>query len=270
MIVLLALVPILAIMAGLLLYTQSGKKEILRFDLVQFFNTFILLPVVYVWFKSFLYFLLQTEFSELITQASLLFWDTLYSVLFLFLYAFMVVHSLTKSFQLKRDKDPLYDLFEHSEYYHLWVTHTIIFVVGMFIALLLAALNAWIDLPWSLSTSQFYIILIAGLITAGLVFKAFLISDFGDWRFVKLMKLFSGIFLVLHIGVYAIFEPSFTGEKAMFWYQLITFFGLTTIGLLHESEPTPLPVHRRIKNKFSWLGKKFFGELKKLSGRFRK
>ena len=265
----LVIVPVLALLAGLGLYRHNGRREILRFDLVQFFYAFVLMPIVYVWFKGFLFFLLQSEFSELITQSSLFFWDTLYSILFLFMYAFAVIHSLTKTFKLKLEKDPLYDLLEHSEYYHLWVTHTIVFVGGMIISLLLATLNAWIDLPWLITPLQFYIILLMGLIMAGLIFIAFLFSNF-DWRFVKLMKLISGIFLVLYIIIYAIFEPSFSGKKAMFWCQFVIFFGLSVVSLLHESEPVSLPVHRRIKRKFSWLGKRIVRELKQFNVRFQK
>jgi hypothetical protein len=268
--ILLAIVPILALMAGMGLYRHDGRREILRFDLVHFFYAFVLLPVIYVWFKSFLFYFLEAQHAQTISPSAFLFWDSVYSIIFLFLYAFMVIHSLTKSFRLRQEKDPLYDLFEHSEYYHLWVTHTIIVIAAMVISLLLAALNAWLDLPWLITLWQFYGILMAGLFTAGLIFKVFLISDFGDWRFVKLMKLVSGIFLILHVVIYAIFEPSFSGEKSMFWFQFSIFFGLSMVGLLHESQPVQLPIHHRIGRKFGWLGRKIISEMKKFSGRFRK
>ncbi|OGJ38367.1 MAG: hypothetical protein A2383_03870 [Candidatus Pacebacteria bacterium RIFOXYB1_FULL_39_46] len=268
--ILLIIIPLLSLLASLGLYRYNGKKEILRFDLVQFFYAFILMPMIYIWFKSFLFFILRTEFAMSLTQANLLFWDTLYSVIFLFIYAFTVIHSLTKSFSLKREKDPLYDLFEHAEYYHLWVTHTIVFVGGMIISFFLALLNAWLDLPWMITQLQFYTVLIVGLVMASLIFKAFLITDFGDFRFLKLMKLISAFFLVLHICIYAFFEPSFSGEKVMYWYQLTTFFGLSVIGLIHENEPIGLPIHRRITNKFRWVRLRMIREIRRFSDRFQK
>jgi hypothetical protein len=253
--ILLSLVPLLALIAGLVVYQHNGRKEILRFDLVQFFYAFVLMPVIYVWFKSFLFFLLESQLHQIISGSALLFWDTVYSVIFLFIYAFTVIHSLTKSFELKVTKDPLYDLFEHSEYYHRWITHTAAFAGVMVVSLLLAALNAWIDLPWILTNFQFYLVLLTSVLMAGLSFKVFLISDFGDYRFVKLMKLLVAIFLVMHIAAYAVFEPDFSGVKAMFWYQFTFFLSLSVIGIFHDSEPD-LPVHRRIKRKVHWFWRK--------------
>lgn len=249
--ILLALVPFLALAAGLILYKHNGKREILRFDLVQFFYAFILLPALYVWMKGFLFVLLESQLGQTLSQQSLLFWDTVYSILFLFLYAFTVIHSLTKSFQLKRDKDPLYDLFEHSEYYHSWVSHTVVYVGGMILFFSLAALNAWIDLPWPIRDSVFHGLLAIALGTAALIFKSFLISDFGDFRFVKLMNLLSAFFFVLCIVVYALTEPSFAGAKAMYWFQLTVFLGLSLLGLTHDSDPEPAPFHKRILKNIS-------------------
>ncbi|EKD43989.1 MAG: hypothetical protein ACD_72C00045G0003, partial [uncultured bacterium] len=54
--ILLIIIPLLSLLASLGLYRYNGKKEILRFDLVQFFYAFILMPMIYIWFKSFLFF----------------------------------------------------------------------------------------------------------------------------------------------------------------------------------------------------------------------
>lgn len=250
---LLTLIPVLAFIAALVVYKHNGKRELLRLDLVQFFYAFVLMPVFYVWLKSFLFFFLESQLHQVISQSALLFWDTVYSVLFMFLYAFVVIHSLTKSFELKRTKDPLYDLFEHSEYYHSWVTHITIFVIGMIISFLLAILNAWLDLPWVLSQFQFYAVLVTAMLVAGIVFKAVLISDFGDFRFVKLMKLLAGIFFILHVAVGAIYDTPFSSEKAMYWYQFTVFLSLSTISLIHDQEPADLPFLKRLRKKVGKL-----------------
>jgi hypothetical protein len=105
---------------------------------------------------------------------------------------------------------------------------------------------------------------------SGLIFKAFLISDFGDFRFVRLMKLISAFFLVFHIVVYAFYEPGFGGEKAMYWFMFAVFFGLSLIGLIHESQPIKSPLHRRVSSKFRWVWWRSLRELKRLNARFRK
>lgn len=232
--ILLALVPLLALVASIFVYRYKGRREILRLDSVQFFFAFILMPVIYVWFKSFLFFLLHSYAA--MTTNGLLFWDTVYSIFFLFLYAFIVIHSLTKSFKIKKVKDPLYDLFEHTEYFHAWVSHTIMFGGAMLLFFFLATINAWIDLPWLITQPQFYGLLVLAAGVAGIIFKAFLISDFGDFRFMKLMKLLVAIFMVLCVVVYAIFEPSFSGVKTMYWFQFTIFLVLSIISIIVPSE----------------------------------
>lgn len=258
--IVLIFIPLLALIAGLTLYKHNGKREILRLDMVQFFYAFILLPVLYVWFKGFLFFVLESQLSVMVSQTGILVWDTAYSLLFLFLYAFVVIHSLTKSFKLKKEKDPLYDLFEHAEYYHLWVSHLIIYVGVMILFSLLSAINLWIDLPWSISPLQFYISLGVAFLMAGLGYSAFLKTDLdsGGNSFVRLMNLFSAVFFVLHIGAYIIFDPVFAGPKTMFWYQLALFSGLAFLGWLHEDEVIPLPLHKRVIRKFSRMVRKVF------------
>lgn len=247
--VVIGLIPLLAILAGVLVYNQNGKREILRFDMVQFFYAFILIPTVYVWFKGFLFILLKNELGNIISPNELFIWDTIFSVLFLFISAFVVIHSLTKSFELKRKKDPLYDLFEHSEYYHLWVSHTIVFVGAMILSTVISGFNLWLDFNLHIPQSVFYLILLTTPMLAAAAFKAFMISDFGDFRFLKLMKLFVGFFFLIHGVLFIILEPAFSGEKIMYWYTTNVFGFLSFISLLHTSEPGPVPIRRRIGGK---------------------
>ncbi len=247
--IIIGLIPLLAMLASVLVYKQNGKKEILRFDMVQFFYAFILMPTVYIWFKWFLFTLLRNELGGLISQNELFFWDTVYSVFFLFLSAFVVIHSLTKSFELKRRKDPLYDLFEHSEYYHLWFSHTSLFIGLMLLITLISSSNIWLDSIFYISQNVFYLILLTTPILALAVFKAFKLSDFGDFRFLKLMKLFVGIFFFVHGVLFILFEPVFSGEKIMYWYTTNTFGFLSLISLVHSSDPEPLPIHKRVLGK---------------------
>jgi hypothetical protein len=254
--IVLALVPLLALLSGVLVYNQNGKKEILRFDMVQFFYSFVLMPTVFVWFKGFLFFLLKSELGGAVSQNELFLLDTVYSVFFLFLFAFTVIHSLTKSFELKRNKDPLYDLFEHSEYYHLWVSHTVVFVGAMLLSTLISVANIWIDSTILLPKLGFYAVLATAPIISFAAFKAFVISDFGDFRFLKLMKLFVGIFFLVHGIIFITIEPAFNSTKIMYWYTTNVFGFLSLISFWHSSEPEPLPVHKRITNKAKQVIKK--------------
>lgn len=251
-----ALIPFLAIAAGVLVYRHNGKKEILRFDMVQFFYAFILMPTVFVWFKSVLFFLLQSELLLKISPKEMFFWDTAYSVVFLFIFAFTVIHSLTKSFELKRKKDPLYDLFEHSEYYHLWVSHTIIFVGAMLIISALSIGNIFFPFENSFSSTAFYSILATAPLLSALVFKAFQISDFGDFRFLKLMKLWVGIFFVIHGLAYNIYEPVFVPQKVLYWYMAVFFGVCSLIAAFHTPEPRSLSLAVRVKSKAHFIVKK--------------
>lgn len=254
--ILFALIPLFAIISGVLVYNQNGKKEILRFDFVQFFYAFILMPTVFIWFKSFLFFLLQNELFQKISPKELFFWDTAYSVFFLFIFAFTVIHSLTKSFELKRRKDPLYDLFEHSEYYHLWVSHTIIFTGAMILVTGISLGNIFIDSLFPLSQNFFYGLLLTAPVLSAFVFKAFQISDFGDFRFLKLMKFFVGIFFVVHGVFYSIYEPLFSPEKVMYWYMTVFFGSSALIGFFHSPEPKPLSFRKRLGSKARLVVKK--------------
>ncbi|NCN45723.1 MAG: hypothetical protein COU63_04360 [Candidatus Pacebacteria bacterium CG10_big_fil_rev_8_21_14_0_10_36_11] len=249
MLIVFTLIPVLAILAALFVYRHNGKKEILRFDMVQFFYAFILMPTVYVWFKGFLYLLLKTELNQKISQQELFFYDTAYSIFFLFIFAFAVIHSLTKSFELKIKKDPLYDLFEHSEYYHLWLSHTIFFVGSMILSTSLAIFNIWFDLPIVFPKAIFYFILLTTPFVAMAVFKVFKISDFGDFRFLKLMKLFNGLFFLIHGVLFIVFEPVFMSEKLMYWYLTNVFGFLSLISIFHSPEPKPDSLRKRIAYK---------------------
>ena len=50
-------------LSALALYRKNGRREILKFDVVQFWYAFVLVPVLFVWFKSFLFFTLRDELN---------------------------------------------------------------------------------------------------------------------------------------------------------------------------------------------------------------
>ncbi|MBT4652808.1 MAG: hypothetical protein HN981_00875 [Candidatus Pacebacteria bacterium] len=252
-----AVIPLLALISGVLLYKQTGKKEILRFDMVNFFYAFILMPTVYIWFKSLLFLLLRSELGIIISQSELFIWDTVYSIVFMFIFASVVIHSLTKSFELNIKKDPLYDLFEHSEYFHLWLSHIIFFGGGMIFITLLSIINVWFDLSIFISKFNFYLLLLTSPITSIFIFKMFEYSALDEkFTFLKLMKFIIGICFFIYALVYIVFEPIFASEKIVYWYMTNVFGFLALISLIHTSEPGPIPVHKRIGRKALWFVRK--------------
>ena len=55
----LVLLPVAMILGSLLAYRFNGRREILRFDLVQFLYAFILTPLTFVWGKVLLFLLVK-------------------------------------------------------------------------------------------------------------------------------------------------------------------------------------------------------------------
>lgn len=233
MISLLYLIPVFAIVSAVVVYRLNGKREFLKLDLVQFFYAFILSPVLFVWLKTFLYFLLRVEANISLTTGQLFLVDTIYSTFFLYVFAFIVIHSLTKSFNLKQNRDPLYNLFEHSEFFHLWLTHLIMYLGGMVLLTILATINVWFPLELRLSENMFYILFISGFLSGFLTFMIVWLSDpkQEEANFMRLMKLSFGFFFLVHIVLYFVFSPPFSPALALYWWSLNAFTALVVCSL---------------------------------------
>ena len=191
----------------------------------------------------------------IISQAELFIWDTVYSVIFMFIFAAVVIHSLTKSFELNIKKDPLYDLFEHSEYFHLWLSHIIFFGGGMIFITLLSIINVWFDLSVFIPKLIFYLFLLTSPIASLFIFRMFEHTALDDkFTFLKLMKFIIGICFFIYALVYIFFEPVFASEKIMYWYMTNVFGYLAMISLVHS--PEPLPFHKQLPRKVKSFLKK--------------
>lgn len=230
MLSLLYLIPILAIITAIFLYRLNGKREFLKIDLVQFFYAFILAPVLYVWIKTFLYFILRTEIDIALTSGQLYLVDTIFSLVYMYIFGFTVIHALTKSFSLRRSRDPLYDIFEHSEFFHLWLTHLIVFVGSL---ILIAAIGIFnIFFPFNLTISQeiFYLLSFSGFLTGLVLFLVVWLSDPKQEgaNFMRLMKLMFGLFFLILIVAYFTFAPLFEPAYGVYWWSLGVSIGLVT------------------------------------------
>ena len=154
--------------------------------------------------------------------------DTAFTLFLFYIYAFIVMHSVTKSFRLNTEKDPLYDLFYHSEYIHLWLSHIVIALGAMVLLLILALINLFFPLATTMGKLTFYVICAAGVVLGSVAFIGLLLTDPRQTgrRYMRLMKLAIGAsFSVLAI-TYFLSGPQFTGPYSLYW---VIFFVFSTM-----------------------------------------
>lgn len=232
------LIPILAIFSALYLYQHTGKKEILKFDLVQFVYAFVLSPIVYVWLKSFLFVSLVRELNLHLSVTDIFIADTVYTVIFLYVFAFIIIHSLTKSFSLKRSRDPFYDLFQTSEFFHMITSHVAFYVGGALLFTILAVVNVFIPLTTASSMLGFFSALALGVLFGFTVFVGLLLTD-DDFerkypRFEMLIELLFAALFILDIVLYFYLRPAFNLSRIMYWFNFMALGGFIVSSLLIE------------------------------------
>ncbi len=236
LLIVLFLVPTFAILSSLYLYRHTGKREILRFDLVQFVYAFVLTPIVYVWFKSFLFVFLVQELNLYLSVTDLFIADTIFTVIFLFIFAFLVIHSLTKSFELKRHHDPFYDIFQHSEFFHLLTSHVVLYVGAVLLITIISTVNVFIPLEIVNNMVVFYAALILGFLIGIIIYIGLLLTD-DEFdvkypRFEMFVELVYIAFFLFNIGVYFFFRPRFNLEHVMYWFVFTILGGFITGSLV--------------------------------------
>ncbi len=227
----LLLAPIIVIFLGIFIYKFQGKKDLLHLDLVQFVYTFVLAPLLFIWFKTFFFFLLKTNGS--LSSEWLFVLDTVFTMVLFYLYAFIVMHSLTKTFRLK-SIDPLYDFFYHSEYIHLWLSHLVMVGGSVVLLVILGFLNLFFSLTISFPRYWLVFLLIISFFLGFVGYVAIMMADpkqKAKMSFTRLVKLMiAGGFLVLMSGFF-ILTPQFTAQHLLYWFILTFFAGMVTIGL---------------------------------------
>lgn len=227
MIGVLFLIPLLMAVSIIYLYRFSGRKLFLHFDLVQFVYAFVIYPAGYVWLKNFLYFIFRDEVGVSMSVGQWMTVDAVFTVLFLYFYAFGIIHSLTKTFSLQMERDPLFDLFHQSEYFHEFLSHVGMYVGLLFLLTILGVINVFLPLEIVAAKTTFYFILLIALLGGMLAYiGAFYTTDkgIGYSKYSKLLKLsIAGSFL-LHVLLYFRYDPRFNISFAVFWFG----FGIVT------------------------------------------
>lgn len=252
MISLLYSIPLFAVASAVFLYRLNGKKEFLKLDVVQFFYAFLMAPALFVWLKTFLFVILRTEINFRLSSNQLFVIDTLLSVVFLYVYGFVVIHALTKSFSLRRSRDPLYDIFAHSEFFHLWLTHLIVFVGSIVLIAAVATFNIFFPIELEAERWIFYILSFSGVLT-GMIF--FLITWLSDPKqdganFMRLMKLLYGFYFLVHLVQYFIFSPPFTPKFGVYWWSFGASIGLALSSLFVYRSVRAQSLFERISQYF--------------------
>jgi hypothetical protein len=245
------LLPFLVLITAFLIYRHNGKKEILKFDLVQFIYAFIVAPIIFIWLKSFLFYFISNEADIFLSQTQIFIFDSFYSLIFLFIYAAIVIHSMTKSLENKRHKDPLFDLFKHTESIHLRFSHFGMYFGIMILTTLFSLLNIYFPLSIEMLKLYFYLIILLGSLFGVLSFLVVWLSIYSN-RFLKLMKALYALFFLIHVVSYFIFEIRFNSDYSVYWFVFFSYFILVFLSFLLERSERIMKIVNKLHHKKGW------------------
>lgn len=242
----------MTIVSALGMYRLNGRREIFKFDLVQFLYAFVMSPLFFIWLKTVLFLLLRTDLNLRLTINQLFLVDTVLSVLFMYVYAFVVIHSLTASFKLKLSKDPISDLFEMSEYFHLWLSHIVMYIGLMILSTGFALANLFYPLPLVFDRHHWYLLMGIAFAAGGVGFAAIWLADPNQGHFLRMMKLALGFFSIILLLAYFIFDPPLTANYGVYWFAITGFFSSVFFALLANRSPRTRSWLDRLKHKSGW------------------
>lgn len=231
----LVLVPIITTIIGMLAYRFQGKeREIFRIDLVQFVYLFVLSPAMFIWLKTFLFYLMRNELGISLTINEMFVIDTLFTIIAIFVMAGVSIHTLTKTFWIKRYHDPEFDLYHLSEYFHLWWSHILIWGGAMLLLSFVAIANVLTPFQLELSKVAFLIMELVACFAGVAFFIAIWMSDPGQGHFMRIMKLLLVFFSLIHIVIYFVFDPKFNSHYVGYWVGSAIFLTAAGIGGFFE------------------------------------
>jgi len=266
MLTFLYVLPIFSIISAVLLYRHNGKREFLRFDFVQFIYGFVIMPFLFIWLKSFLFFLLRRELAFSLSVGNIFFIDTVFSTFFMFIYAFAVVHSLTASFKLKKVTDPLYDLFQHSEYFHLWLSHLVVYAGAVVITTFFSVINIFIPTSLALSKNSFYLFVVGSFVCGLFAFIGLLVSDPKQANFMRIIKLMFSAAFLLQVILYFVFDPAFNSSRLFFWMVFMALTAIVFASVFAERSERTMNFFDKFKSNVSrdyWVNLNLFPKQKK-------
>jgi len=218
-----SLITIFLVFGGTLLYRFDGRKSLFNIDFVQFLYSFLILPLIFVSMKVFLY---QTLSEMAVLSARQLFAvDTLLSVLFLYFSAAMAIHTITKSFSLHQKTKPSFDIWHVSEYLHMWWSHVVMYVLALCIFTVFSITNLIFPLTETeLARQSFYASLFLGSFIGVFLYTIIWNTKLGTGNFLAFMKIIFAFFFTVHASAYIRFRPDFSAEYLVFWMMFTMFF----------------------------------------------
>lgn len=211
------LIPFATTITTFLLYKHVGKRDFFRLDIVQFLYAFVFTPIMFLWMKAFLAYAARNEIGIPMSQNQLFALDSAFSIIFLYFTAFVAIHSLTKTFEIKAQKDPLYDIIEHAEQFHLWISHISLYLLGLLFLVMLGIMNIFVPLDLQMTKPIFWLLIVIGVFMGSLVYAAIWLSNFNEKSFMRVMKLGFGVGLSTLIFAYFLFQPKFGASNVLYW-----------------------------------------------------
>lgn len=234
MIILFFSILIIAALFALVIYRFNGKTKLFSFDLVQFIYLFVIAPMIFIWLKTFFFFILREQVLTTLTLSQYFIIDTLLSVIALYLFGVLAIHTITKVFWLEKHRDPFADIFKLSEYFHLWWSHIIMYLGGFVLITTISVLNLFFRLPTSTLEPQRGLLILIGFIFGFIIYFTIWSSDPVQEKthFLRLMKLSYVFFFLLYVFMYYLVNPPFHLEFGLYWFGFFTFLSTSTCVIL--------------------------------------
>lgn len=244
-------IPIFIIFSAIVMYHFTGKKEIFKMDIVQFVYTFILGPITLIWLKSFVYFLLKNELGASFSIGQYIIIDTFIAIVFLYLFTFIVIHSLTKSFNLNQQKDPWSDINEIMEYFHMDFSHIGIYLGASVLGLVLGIINIIIPFTFFPASEKtiFYLLIFVALISGAFNVVAIYSYNSDSQRFIKILKLLFAGELLINIVIYFLVNPTFSFIYGLYWFIFAIQFSTVSILAFSEKKDSSTKIPFRMNFK---------------------
>lgn len=249
----LSIALLLIMLLALYLYRFSGRRQFLRLDLIQFIYAFVVYPLAFLWMQELLLLFYRSvpeigPVDQRIISSSV-------NLIFLYLYAFGIMHSLTKTLSLRVYRDPLFDVFSQTEYVHEFLSHVGMYTGIFALGSVLSVIN--IVFPFDIvSTRQAMAMTISAgtILGIALYIVLFITTDkgIGYTAYKKIIRAVAGLSFTAHVILFVLFRPALTMHHGVFWLvaSILTAFVLTRMVLI------PTQIFWSILKKFGIEGGK--------------
>jgi hypothetical protein len=260
----LLLIPVLFSISFAVVYRFVGRKEIFRFDLVQFFYAFILVPLMFIWGKILIFVLIRTGLNTSLSDTHYLMVDTIYGLIFLYIFGFEMVHALTKTVSLNVLRDPLYDIFIYLEYFHLWLAHLVCSVGSILLVMIFSLVNLFFPLDAHVRGLWFNLFLVSGLVFGWLAFMLIWLCNPHQgkrYRYMRIMKIMIGVLFISQVVGYAIASPSLSAQFAIYWWVAMASTVMVACAFLSYRSTRVKNWLEQISHQFKHQGWEFRAQL---------